>query len=90
MGPGPDIRIPTGTFNDQSNLNHNRSGSGCAFFEDEEFCFGSPQKRNTFGANEDNLTQESTPEKDMAFGKVSGPPSSFTSMSDENQSHFSD
>lgn len=67
MGSVPQsdqIKIPTGGFASNTSSNHNLTG--CDFFEDEPFYFGSPQKkqpRQSFEA--DNLTQESTPEKDI-------------------------
>lgn len=67
MGSVPQsdqIKIPTGGFASNTSSNHNLTG--CDFFEDEPFYFGSPQKkqpRQSFEA--DDLTQESTPEKDI-------------------------
>jgi len=70
-------------------MNQNQHQMGFDQFE-EEFCFGSPQKRqpSSFGY-EDSLTQDGTPDKDILMSKVNGNNSHFTSLSDEH-STFSD
>ena len=58
------IKIPTGGLSSNgSGSNHNLTG--CDFFEDEPFYFGSPQKKQPRGFEADVITQESTPEKDI-------------------------
>lgn len=76
------INIPSTNFG--NGQNHQQ----IAFDQfEEEFCFGSPQKRQPGSfSNEDRLTQEGTPEKDMLMNCSN----SKSSMSDENHSTFSD